>query len=117
MCPYENCGKFFGSEGSQNLHIKIKHNGGSKTDREKLAKRLVTAYVSKSLTDDVIDAVDINLPPGATIAALVREGDVIMAHHDEEIQPEDHVIVFLTETDEKYIRAVEKLFQPSPTLL
>ena len=60
---------------------------------------------------------DIELPPGATIAALVRGGDVIMAHHDEEIQAEDHVILFLTETEEKQIRAVEKLFQPSPTLL
>ena len=30
-CPYEGCDKFFGSEGSQNLHIKIKHNGGTKT--------------------------------------------------------------------------------------
>ena len=35
ICPYKNCEKIFGSEGSQNLHIKIKHNGGTKTDREK----------------------------------------------------------------------------------
>jgi trk system potassium uptake protein TrkA len=60
---------------------------------------------------------DISLPPGATIAALVREGNVIMAHHDEVIQGEDHVILFLTETEERHIRAVEKLFQPAPTLL
>ena len=38
VCPYDGCDKFFGSEGSQNLHIKIKHNGGTKTDREKLAR-------------------------------------------------------------------------------
>lgn len=44
VCPYEGCTKFFGSEGSQNLHIKIKHNGGSKTDRERLAKLLVHAF-------------------------------------------------------------------------
>jgi uncharacterized Zn-finger protein len=37
VCPYENCDKFFGSEGSQNLHIKIKHNGGTKTERDRLA--------------------------------------------------------------------------------
>ena len=36
-CPYENCKKSYGSEGSLNLHIKIKHNGGNKTDRLKLA--------------------------------------------------------------------------------
>lgn len=38
ICPYKNCQKVYGSEGSLNLHIKIKHNGGNKTDREKLAK-------------------------------------------------------------------------------
>lgn len=37
QCPYAECGKFYGSEGSLNLHIKIKHNGGNKTEREKLA--------------------------------------------------------------------------------
>jgi hypothetical protein len=37
-CPYERCGKQYASEGSLNLHIKEKHNGGNKTDREKLAK-------------------------------------------------------------------------------
>jgi len=44
ICPYEDCGKYFGSEGSQNLHIKIKHNGGTKTEREKLALKLIQAY-------------------------------------------------------------------------
>ncbi len=36
-CPYQNCDKFYGSEVSLNLHMKLKHNGGNKTDREKLA--------------------------------------------------------------------------------
>lgn len=36
-CPYENCHKIYGSDVSLNLHIKLKHNGGNKTDREKLA--------------------------------------------------------------------------------
>jgi hypothetical protein len=27
----------YGSEGSLNLHMKLKHGGGNKTDREKLA--------------------------------------------------------------------------------
>jgi hypothetical protein len=39
QCPYADCGKFYGSEGSLNLHIKIKHNGGNKTERERLAVR------------------------------------------------------------------------------
>jgi hypothetical protein len=40
-CPYQCCEKQYGSEGSLNLHIKIKHNGGNKTDREKNAKSIV----------------------------------------------------------------------------
>jgi trk system potassium uptake protein TrkA len=60
---------------------------------------------------------DIDLPGGTTIAALVRDGNVIMAHHDERIESGDHVILFLTETDEKHIRALEKLFQPSALLV
>ena len=46
VCPYDFCQKIYGSEGSLNLHIKIKHNGGNKTDREKLAKTLVTAHLT-----------------------------------------------------------------------
>ena len=46
ICPYDTCAKVYGSEGSLNLHIKIKHNGGNKTDREKLAKSLVAAHLN-----------------------------------------------------------------------
>ncbi|MGB5209311.1 MAG: Trk system potassium transporter TrkA [Gammaproteobacteria bacterium] len=60
---------------------------------------------------------DIPLPGGTTIAALVRDGNVIMAHHDQQVEAGDHVILFLTETDEKHIRALEKLFQPSAVLV
>jgi trk system potassium uptake protein TrkA len=52
---------------------------------------------------------EIDLPKGATIAALVRGDEVIMAHHDSVIQAEDHVIVFVT--DKKTLPKVEKLFQ------
>jgi len=38
ICPYTECKKLYGSEVSLNLHIKLKHNGGTKTDREKLAR-------------------------------------------------------------------------------
>lgn len=40
-CPYSHCGKTYGSEGSLNLHMKIKHHAGSKTDREKFAREIV----------------------------------------------------------------------------
>lgn len=51
---------------------------------------------------------DIKSPPGATLAALVRNGEVIIAHHDTVIHAEDHVIVFVV--DKENTKAVEKLF-------
>jgi trk system potassium uptake protein TrkA len=56
----------------------------------------------------------IELPRGSNIGAIVRanrEGgsDVIIAHHDTVIQPEDHVIVFMT--NKRMLPKVEKLFQ------
>jgi len=52
---------------------------------------------------------ELDLPKGATIAAIVRGDEVIMAHHDTVIQGEDHVILFVT--DKKTLPRVEKLFQ------
>jgi len=52
---------------------------------------------------------EIELPPGTTIGAVVRGGEVLMAHHDTRIEAEDHVIVFVT--DKKTLPRVEKLFQ------
>ena len=51
---------------------------------------------------------DIKSPPGSTLAALVRNGEVIIAHHDTVIQSDDHVIVFVV--DKENTKAVEKLF-------
>lgn len=87
--------------------------------RQGAAEALETVAHGTPETSKVIGRAieDIELPKGATIAALVRGEEVLMAHHDQVIEPEDHVILFLTETEEKQIRAVEKLFQPAPTLL
>ncbi|MGH8636974.1 MAG: Trk system potassium transporter TrkA [Burkholderiales bacterium] len=65
---------------------------------------------------------EIDLPKGATIAALVRQrsdldtrdsrrraGEVIIAHHDTVIQADDHVIVFAV--NKRIVPKVEKLFQ------
>lgn len=56
---------------------------------------------------------DIDLPEGANIGAIVRQGpdgdEVIIAHDDVVVQSGDHVIVFLLQ--KKHIRDVEKLFQ------
>jgi trk system potassium uptake protein TrkA len=54
---------------------------------------------------------EIDLPNGAAIAALVRGDEVVMAHHDTEVQAEDHAIVFIT--DKKLLPKVEKLFEVS----
>ena len=75
-----------------------------------------------------IDQID--WPHGVTVAALVRHfdkavvvgqtddwtsitrhGEVVIAHHDTVIEPDDHVIVFCTR--KKLVKRVEKLFQVS----
>lgn len=52
---------------------------------------------------------EIKSPPGATLAALVRDGEVIIAHHDTVIESGDHVIVFVV--DKRHVKDVERLFQ------
>ncbi len=52
---------------------------------------------------------NVKVPPGTTIGAVVRNGEVIMAHHDVVIENNDHVIVFVV--DKRHIRDIEKLFQ------
>jgi trk system potassium uptake protein TrkA len=52
---------------------------------------------------------DIDLPKGAAIVMLVRDGQVIIAHHDTIVETDDHVILFLT--DRRKIENLEKLFQ------
>lgn len=51
---------------------------------------------------------------GASIAAVVRAGLVIIPHHDTMIEAGDHVVVFCTR--KRHIAAVEKLFQPVGSL-
>ncbi len=58
---------------------------------------------------------DITLPQGTTLGAVVRGEDVIIAHHDTTVQPDDHLILFLT--DRRHMDAVEKLFQGSASFL
>ncbi|HKY02449.1 MAG TPA: Trk system potassium transporter TrkA [Burkholderiales bacterium] len=67
---------------------------------------------------------DIDLPPGATIGAIVRtqagaridedssvnvRSEVIIAHHDTVIRPNDHVIMFVA--NKRMVPKLEKLFQ------
>ena len=57
----------------------------------------------------------INLPNGATIGAIVRGDEVIMAEADTSIEPEDHVIMFLA--DKSGVKETERLFQVSATFI
>lgn len=52
---------------------------------------------------------EIDLPKGATIGAIIREGEVTMGHHFSQIEQGDHVIVFVI--NKQILRKVEKLFQ------
>lgn len=53
---------------------------------------------------------EIDLPHGTTIGAIVRGNDeVLIAHDDIVVQPDDHIILFLS--DKKHIKDVERLFQ------
>lgn len=58
---------------------------------------------------------EIDLPQGTTIGAIVREGEVIIPHHDTAIESDDHVILFLS--DKKFIGVVEKMFSVKVTYL
>ncbi|MFT4929998.1 MAG: trk system potassium uptake protein TrkA [Phenylobacterium sp.] len=54
---------------------------------------------------------EIKLPAGATIGAIVRRDEVIIAHDNTVIETNDHVIMFLI--NKRFITEVERLFQVS----
>ncbi len=54
---------------------------------------------------------EIELPHSANLGAIVRNGRVLIAHHDTVIESNDHVIVFVV--DKRQIGDVERLFQVS----
>ena len=58
---------------------------------------------------------EIRLPRGATISAIVRGDEVLMAHHDTQILADDHVILFIA--DRRQIDEVERLFEVGGALV
>ncbi|RME33770.1 MAG: Trk system potassium transporter TrkA, partial [Gammaproteobacteria bacterium] len=52
---------------------------------------------------------ELPLPPGTMIGALVRDGTVLIAHHDTVIEDGDHVVLLVT--DRSRVKEVERLFQ------
>jgi trk system potassium uptake protein TrkA len=58
---------------------------------------------------------EIELPHGTNIGAIVRDGKVLIAHHDTVIESNDHVILFVV--DKQQIPEIERLFQVAFTFL
>ena len=58
---------------------------------------------------------EVQLPRGATISAIVRGDEVLMAHHDTRIEADDHVILFIA--DRRQIDEVERLFEVGAALV
>ena len=58
---------------------------------------------------------EIQLPRGATISAIVRGDEVLMAHHDTIVEADDHVILFIA--DRRQIDEVERLFEVGGALV
>jgi trk system potassium uptake protein TrkA len=52
---------------------------------------------------------ELNLPSGSSIGAIVRDKQVLIAHHDLIIETDDHVILFMI--DKTQIEEVERLFE------
>lgn len=100
-CPYQKCDKYYGSEGSLNLHIKIKHNGGNKTDREKIAKSIVFA---KANGIDFPENLEVNLPPGSVEKAATQVGYTI---DSDSIKVLEQQMAVLNEKNAKIIKDIE----------
>lgn len=58
---------------------------------------------------------ELELPPGTTIGGIVRGEQLLIAHHDVVIEPNDHLILFLA--DKRQLRQVEPMFRVDVTLI
>jgi trk system potassium uptake protein TrkA len=58
---------------------------------------------------------ELELPSGTTIGGIVRGEQLLIAHHDIVIEPNDHLILFLV--DKNQLRQVELLFRADLTLI
>ncbi|WP_430009427.1 Trk system potassium transporter TrkA [Methylophaga lonarensis] len=52
---------------------------------------------------------ELRLPASATVGALLRDGQILFAHKEIQIQSEDHLVIFIA--NQQDVDAVEKLFQ------
>jgi trk system potassium uptake protein TrkA len=58
---------------------------------------------------------ELKLPRGASVGAIVRGDQVLMAHHDTQIVAGDHMILFIA--DRRQIDEVERLFEVGAALV
>ena len=58
---------------------------------------------------------ELELPRGTTIGGIVRGDQLLIAHHDVVVEPNDHLILFMV--DKTQSRAVELLFRADLTLI
>ncbi len=84
--------------------------------RRGVAEAFETVAVGDQSTSKVVGRriEELNLPAGAVIGVLLRQGKVLIAHHDLEIQTDDHAIVFVAAKSSKLITKVQRLFEPDP---
>jgi hypothetical protein len=59
ICPFDTCDKNYGSDVSLNLHMKLKHNSGTKTERESLAREVCLAEEQNRKIE-----ISLTFPPG-----------------------------------------------------
>ncbi|MCP4320431.1 MAG: Trk system potassium transporter TrkA [Alteromonadales bacterium] len=85
--------------------------------REGVAEAIEIIARGDSTTSKVVgkELCQLKLPRGTSIGAIVRKGEVLIAHDKTMVESDDHVILFLV--NKKYISDIEKLFQPSPFFL
>lgn len=94
-------------------HIRKGDIGSVVSLRHGVAEALEIIIHGDRDSSDVIgrQIMDIKLPFGAVIGAILRGEEVIIAKKNTVIEENDHVVVYVA--DKKYISEVEKLFQPS----
>ncbi|MFT6984770.1 MAG: trk system potassium uptake protein TrkA [Psychromonas sp.] len=85
--------------------------------REGAAEAIEIVARGDSMTSKVVGKAlgQLKLPRGTSIGAIVRNEEVLIAHDNTVVETDDHVILFLV--NKKFIREIEKLFQPSPFFL
>jgi len=84
--------------------------------RRGVAEAIETIAIGDPKTSKVVGRRidELDLPDGAVVGAILRDGEVLIANHDLVIMPDDHAIVFVAAKSPKLITHVQRLFEPNP---